>query len=737
MFRLLPWSSVIGGDKVTAEEVKMLAVPQQKQTVMDSHSLLKVKRKRADSGESELARGENGISPTKKHAASDSTVSKNNTYIPHQLGPVKSKPSIETPAPDAGTEKGVSLANNSTEAPTIPQSPLPTPNSGEDTTDSLRSQKMDVEKLRQTLESQLSLEILLKHNELRLIDQEMAKCQIALEQLRRCSEIPFPISEVSGFSQSASDGTGFAVLKPGNGRPPISPSPWGVNDGAYGRHYARWLLPDPRFDGGEVEPPPLTPQASGKTPMDARATRGSWTEGVGGPSRSQRSTAGAKLQSLSSGYPLPKDKAGPMIIKRKSDGKMVKLVCIDCRRDNFSSTQGFINHCRIAHNRSFASHDAAAAASGEPVEVDESGAVVGKINETTSNSQPGYVHPLIRAAHLDSTTPKKASIQTKTATNRQLSGTSLQRTDSFLTPSSTPKSFERNLKTPDLATNPSFRASPQTPHLSALMQKCGADLDLLNIVGDALTKTEVATDSSDDEDQGDDAMEVDSTPAHEGSQLTFRSARLPARTVASTTTPQHRPSSRKGNDKGSRKPRPFEGLRGPATDAYMSPYTPGAAATSSLGEAPPPAPNSDTDLTRSNSPNVSPIAMEVNQAPSLVSDDDEYGAASESDHPSPSPSETGSHDIAFHNIDLEDVDEGNTSATTSGTFSGPEKSHPTSVSSAPSASSVKTKPIKRGSSNSMATGSQTQTQQKHVTFVSSVTSTTKSKKDNGKRQRRK
>ena len=50
----------------------------------------------------------------------------------------------------------------------------------------------NVDHVRDTVTGQLSLEILLKHNELRLIDQEIAKCQVALEQLRRCAEIPYP-----------------------------------------------------------------------------------------------------------------------------------------------------------------------------------------------------------------------------------------------------------------------------------------------------------------------------------------------------------------------------------------------------------------------------------------------------------------------------------------------------------------------------------------------------------------
>merc|ERR1712093_532723 len=63
-------------------------------------------------------------------------------------------------------------------------------------------------------------------------------------------------------------------------------------------------------------------------------------------SRSQRGTASQKLQALPSGYPPVKEKAGPCVLKR-GDGQWVKLICIDCQRHDFSSTQGFINHCRI------------------------------------------------------------------------------------------------------------------------------------------------------------------------------------------------------------------------------------------------------------------------------------------------------------------------------------------------------------------------------------------------------
>ncbi|EEP80941.1 predicted protein [Uncinocarpus reesii 1704] len=594
---------------------------------------------------------------------------------------------------------------------------------------------MDVETLRQTLEAQLSLEVLLKHNELRLIDQEIAKCQVALDQLRRCSEIPYPAC--SGLAQSVSQGTGFAVARPENGRQPDSPSPWGVTDGPYSRHYAKWLLPDPRFDGGEPEPLPSAMYGASKGPLEGRTTRGSWAEGS---SRSQRSTAGAKLQALSNGYPPPKDKAGPMIIKRKSDGKMVKLVCLDCRRDNFSNTQGFINHCRIAHNRSFASHDAAAAASGEPVEVDESGTVILPTNEPISNAPPGYVHPLIRSAHiLDSTardamrkrTPSKAHREDKAVNTPRAKGDG-----SMLKSRSSPNVTQPRIR--NIATSPDFTASPQTPHLSALMQRRGLGLNLLNLVDDALTKTEIDSYRLED-DSDEDAMDVDASSnvgeAHHG----FRTTRLPARTVSSPTQNQ-RPSSRKGADQGFGKVRTLPPLRNPppASQPYRSPYGPSTATT---GNGRGPLEGGDVEMTESNSPNLSPNTLESNQAPSLVSDDDEYEAPSESESPSPSPSEPGQDDIPFDNLEFQDSFEtsggGSASSTASVDYSEPHKRHLSAVSRPPTTSPAKAKSIKRSRAGGPIENIKTATEPKHVTFVSPPASPIKGKKSGSRKPRRK
>lgn len=56
---------------------------------------------------------------------------------------------------------------------------------------------------------------------------------------------------------------------------------------------------------------------------------------------------------------------------RTGNGKLVKLVCKDCQRSDFMNAQGFVNHCRKAHDVVYTTHDDAAAACGQPVDDDQ------------------------------------------------------------------------------------------------------------------------------------------------------------------------------------------------------------------------------------------------------------------------------------------------------------------------------------------------------------------------------
>ena len=112
------------------------------------------------------------------------------------------------------------------------------------------STALDLDGAKDIIQYQFGLEILIKHNELRLINQELAKCQVALEQLRRCHLIPYPVQcPTPSQMLEISSGKGPALQStPGQSVPKWAP-PFGVVEGPYARHYAKWLIPDPMFDG--------------------------------------------------------------------------------------------------------------------------------------------------------------------------------------------------------------------------------------------------------------------------------------------------------------------------------------------------------------------------------------------------------------------------------------------------------------------------------------------------------
>jgi ADA HAT complex component 1 len=388
--------------------------------------------------------------------------------------------------------------------------------------------KSDLTSAQQAIEAQINYEILLKHNELRLIEQELAKCQISLEQLRRCSLVPFPGTE--GLSENVSGGVGPALLTPSGYTEPQFAAPWGVTDGPYTRHYAKWLIADPKFDS--MQERALAQQSHGYFGVgEGRATRGSFAEfGSTGKARTSRTSTGTlKLQALGEN-PAPAPKIDPLLHKRSTDGQWVRLYCAQCGHSNFSNTQGFLNHCRIKHNQVFKSHDQAAIACGIPVDINEVGNPVSAtepVSTTTSStpavtfpapSTPGVVHPLIRA-----------------------------------NPAELAKDVHRDFNMPARNQNKStpaksnFTHSPSTPHLNALLKKRGFEGDLKGIVDTARAKVDLTAIDASDDDIADSAVQ---TPiAGNPPQL----ARLPvsAPNVApASKAPSARPGSRKGQPNG-------------------------------------------------------------------------------------------------------------------------------------------------------------------------------------------
>lgn len=656
MLRLLSWSSGLAAEKITSHQVDCLASRRHRSPTVDLHKQPMLKRKRVDSGETGWSQG-----PTKRRMEKLSQ-----TFVPRDPVPISPVP-VEEPSCPLAPATNINESFFTSEIQDVDQPKMEGVQSTQADQAHARNNR-DRENLRQTLSSQISLEILLKHKELRLIDQEIAKCQIALEQLRRCSEIPYP---VTALSQAVSLGQGPVVRSSRSAVPPESPAPWGVTDGPYTRHYAKWLLPDPLFDGADLPARSGSKIPAGKTPTKGRSTRGSFTDSstATGKSKAQRT---GKFQALSSGYPQPKDKAGPMIQKRKSDGQLVKLVCLDCRRDNFSSAQGFINHCRIAHSRNFASHDAAADACGEPVDVDEAGAVLGG-EGPPSASMAGLVHPLIYSAHtLKQETPKKTPYSEPNGENDATSATSSS-------------SELGGAETCEHWPTPQLTASPITPNLSKLMQRRGANLDLQGLVEDMKTPFPM-DETSESEEEDDEDISIPEAPVL-GRHPHLTGSMQPARSTVSLVPPNASPTGHKG----------INGPRLPHSLPGQSLVPPAQAPLRSI------APASYTAAVHSDGPERSPT-NDSNQAPSLVDDDGD----DECEAHSPSCSDSGSADAEHRDLafEVEDGEESGPSAqnrSTDSDYSGTPKQHPQPA------------PAKRASAFRRSVSGR---EEKHVSFVS-------------------
>ena len=237
-----------------------------------------------------------------------------------------------------------------------------------------------------------------------------------------------------------------------------------------------------------------------------------------GNGRISQASKGAALRAT---QPLAHVKSGPTLLKRKSDGAMVRLKCVDCGRSDFGSPQGFINHCRIQHQRSYSSHDAAAEEAGERVELDQAVEVVGE--EPASASATQLIHHLVRSARTIQPMPKIKS---------ELRGQS----SSSLTPASKP------LSSLPLSSSSDFMPSSTTPHLSDFVRFRGLGLDLDNIVTDAKSRIslpEMEVESENDETEA-------STPVHfpiQGRRPPTTGSKQPSRSQKSSSLSPNAPQN--------------------------------------------------------------------------------------------------------------------------------------------------------------------------------------------------
>ncbi|KAK0733288.1 hypothetical protein B0T26DRAFT_745348 [Lasiosphaeria miniovina] len=454
----------------------------------------------------------------------------------------------------------------------------------------------DLERAKDVIQYQFGLEILLKHDELRLINQELAKCQVALEQLRRCHLIPYPVQcPTPSQMLEIHTGKGPALQsKPGHAVPKWAP-PFGVVDGPYARHYAKWLIPDPVFDGFQPEPQGFAEAGRTKSlTAEGRTTRNSMSDGGAnfGKPRPARGLTGHRLQALSSGYPQPKDKQAPCVLKR-SDGVTVKLICIDCNRWDFSSTQGFINHCRIAHRRDFKSHEEAAVHCGHPIDLDDGGSVALDESKTPVPVTSTVVHPLARNESISDQQGYKALLSRINASLDLYHAGKLPNV----------RCIPRALAPTETS---GFVGSSDTPYLSRLIQKKKLGGNLKDQVNDAKIKVDWDLLSP-----GEDSDDTDQTNPLDGVEIPKVFSAPAARTPAVMRIPA----------RSAVPPPPSASIPLPQSSKGRVPTQLGLAnlpdtVSSEQPETPPYDDDMDVDL--------SPNTAASNNAPSLVSDDGEY-----------------------------------------------------------------------------------------------------------------
>jgi len=408
-------------------------------------------------------------------------------------------------------------------------------------------------RLQQKIEGEFNHQMLLKHEELRCVDQELAKCQIALEQLRRCRTIPYPSEPGSQVTfEQLRDGTGPSLRPRADMPQPQSPAAWGVTDGPYTRHYMRWLLPDPHFDSASLETPRPASYATPPVGTELRTTRGSFAaeRTSFAASRAQRASIGSKLHAMSSSYVTPKDRHGPLIVKRATDGQLVKLICRFCQKDNISSVQGFLNHCRLAHDKNYESHTAAAVDCGVPLDGTENTSTMAAPDPPTPSiriTDRPLVHPLILRNRASLTAPVEPSTPLGNISSSAPRRSKL-RTEVF---ASSPLQ--------DLTTMP-LVPSHQTPGLAALLEKRGLGCDLRDLVSAATVRINLADVDTleDDADEGEEEVPVAESLMSSNTNPTT-GTRKPIRTMQTTTdlvSPEHPPT--RTVQSSSNKPCPLE-----------------------------------------------------------------------------------------------------------------------------------------------------------------------------------
>ncbi|KAK3671914.1 hypothetical protein LTR78_008280 [Recurvomyces mirabilis] len=337
--------------------------------------------------------------------------------------------------------------------------------------------------LQQVIENEFNMQILMKHNELRLIEQELAKCQIGLEQLRRIELRPYPGAEK--FSSDVSAGIGASLAPPARHSRPMHAAPHGVADGPYSRHYRRWLLHDTTFDSI-----PLQATFVNSAPhIDSRPIRHASTSRKSVQKSPAAPAPVTEMPKSLPNYPASTRKIKLAVVRRSTDGLLVKLVCNHCHRSDFSNSQGFLNHCRIGHKLEYKSHDHAAIDCGHPLEEHEYAAIPPEVQNTPVAKPSSHS----RAASTNVTPLKASGLVHPLNTSGGLASLNTSSPQPLLKkaiPRAHPISGMSGIKA-----QPQFTASAQAPRLSAQFAKHNFGGDLQAAIASAKERVDLGAEA--------------------------------------------------------------------------------------------------------------------------------------------------------------------------------------------------------------------------------------------------
>lgn len=326
------------------------------------------------------------------------------------------------------------------------------------------------------IDANICLKTLEKHNELRLIEAEIGKAQIALEQLRRVKIIPFPeVTRSPTTIDNVVTGKGPTLEpEPGLGRPK-HPTPFGVADGPYARHYARWLIPDETFDPSP--PSRLSRISTALSPVSGPGRkRASLEEQT--PVRAPKRSSTNQIPQLPT-VTISID-GSPLLVVQRDDSEWVKVVCRICGKRNAANLQGFTNHTRIAHSITYPNHKEAIKDCGQQLDEHESAQVSATVAlQRSSTSQPAADSTPLRAAK-----PVVQTLVQHSSAGQSKSGQhALNKFHSQDWRHSQPATSK--IEAParsKQAAGGGFVSSQDTPYLSQKLAKQGCNIDLRHLV---------------------------------------------------------------------------------------------------------------------------------------------------------------------------------------------------------------------------------------------------------------